>query len=234
MSDKATVHEALSHVMEDVQAVRKGDLNKQQGYSFRGIDAVVNAVGPALRKHGVVVVPVAEDLKSETYTSKYDTAMRNVTVRVRWVFYGPAGDSIEAVTFGEAADAGDKAVAKAHSVAYRVALLQALCIPTDEPDPDSTAHERAVPQTRQSPPQPDPAARRRALEMRDKVLAATTRGELSECWRQAGKAALPVVVENEHGDDEELGALIKRRSGELPADRAPEAQEAEHPAEAAS
>jgi hypothetical protein len=38
---------------------------------------------------------------------------------------------------GEAADAGDKATSKAHSVAYRTCLLQALSIPTHEPDPDA-------------------------------------------------------------------------------------------------
>lgn len=52
-----TIHEALAHVMQDVQAVRKGELNKHGGYAFRGIDAVVNAVGPALRAHGVIVAP---------------------------------------------------------------------------------------------------------------------------------------------------------------------------------
>jgi len=36
-------------------------------------------------------------------------------------------------------------VSKAHSVAYRTLLLQALCIPTDEPDPDAASHERAAP-----------------------------------------------------------------------------------------
>ena len=37
---------ALSAVMDDVQAVKKGDRNTQQNYNFRGIDAVINAVGP--------------------------------------------------------------------------------------------------------------------------------------------------------------------------------------------
>ena len=40
-------------------------------------------------------------------------------------------------------DSGDKATPKAMSVAFRIALLQALALPTDEPDPDSYAYERA-------------------------------------------------------------------------------------------
>ena len=143
---KPTVVEALSAVMDDVQAVRKAGFNEQQKFNFRGIDAVVNAVGPALRKHGVVVVPLAEDVQHEAYSTRSGAQMRNTTVRVRFRFHGPAGDSIEAVTIGEASDAGDKSVSKAHSVAFRTALLQALCIPTDEPDPDASSYERAEPE----------------------------------------------------------------------------------------
>ena len=151
MSDLPTVIELMAKVMGAVQAVRKADRNQQQGFNFRGIDAVVNAVGPALREHGVVVVPLAEHVEHEAYTTKNGAQMRNTTLRVRFRFYGPAGDWIEAVTIGEASDAGDKSVSKAHSVAFRTALLQALAIPTDEPDPDSAVYERA----QAAQPQPD-------------------------------------------------------------------------------
>ena len=42
----------------------------------------------------------------------------------------------------EAWDSGDKAAPKAMSVAFRTALLQALALPTDDPDPDSQSYER--------------------------------------------------------------------------------------------
>ena len=54
MGDKPTVHEALSKVMGEVQSVRKDGRNQAQKFNFRGIDSVVNAVGPALRKHGEI------------------------------------------------------------------------------------------------------------------------------------------------------------------------------------
>ena len=166
MTDKPTVIEALSAVMGSVQGVRKADRNEQQRFMFRGIDAVMNAVGPALRTHGVVVVPLAEEMTSETYETSKGTQMRNVTIRIRWRFYGPAGDFIEAVSIGEAADSGDKAVSKAHSVAYRTVLLQALCIPTDEPDPDASSHERAV---TQQPVDPTVAVKRRIMMLGDRL-----------------------------------------------------------------
>lgn len=141
---QTSVVSALTAVMSDVQAVKKADRNTQQNYSFRGIDAVINAVGPALRRHGVVVVPVAVAHEFEHYTTAKGTAMRGATLTVTFRFYGPAGDFVEAVVCGEASDTGDKAVPKAHSVAYRTLLLQALCIPTDEPDPDAQTYERAA------------------------------------------------------------------------------------------
>jgi hypothetical protein len=141
---KPTVIEAVALVMAEVQGVGKSDRNTQQNYSFRGIDAVVNAVGPALRKYNVVVVPISATCESESYTTAKGTPMRGVTLTVGFRFYGPAGDHIDAQVCGEASDSGDKAVPKAHSVAYRTLLLQALCIPTDEPDPDSESHERAA------------------------------------------------------------------------------------------
>lgn len=122
---------AWSKVMGDVQGIGKNDRNDQQRFNFRGIDAVMNAVGPALREHGVAVIPTAQELINDTYSTKSGTMMRNATVRIGWTIIGPAGDTIEGASYGEAADAGDKAVSKAHSVAYRTFLLQALCIPTD-------------------------------------------------------------------------------------------------------
>ncbi len=151
-----TVVEALAQVMERVQSIRKESKNQQQNFNFRGIDAVMNAVGPAFRECGVVCIPTGVEWSDEHYESKNKAQMRSVTLTVTFRFYGPAGDYIEAQACGEAADAGDKAVPKAHSVAYRTLLLQALCIPTDEVDPDATVHERGAAPRRQEGPPPVP------------------------------------------------------------------------------
>lgn len=145
MADPIAVHEALSRVMGAVQAIGKGDRNQGQGFNFRGIDAVMNAVGPALREHGVIVLPNVRNRWVETYQTRNGATMRNVTLDVEFTFVGPDGSELLCATMGEAADAGDKATPKAHSVAFRTALLQALCVPTDEPDPDASSHERAAP-----------------------------------------------------------------------------------------
>lgn len=138
------IHEALAAVMEDIRAVGKTERNTHQNYNFRGIDAVVNAVGPVLRAHRVVVVPRVIDIQAESVSvGRNNTPMRSVTVTVEYLFVGPEGDTLAAVSVGEAMDSGDKAVPKAMSVALRTCLLQALMLPTDEPDPDSFSYDRA-------------------------------------------------------------------------------------------
>ena len=142
-TEKPTIYTALSQVMAAVQSVRKADRNTEQNYVFRGIDAVVNAVGPELRNHGVLVIPELLDVGYRDVLTSRGKPSRECTVRVRYRFYGPAGDHLDCVVPGESMDFGDKGAAKAMSVAFRIALLQALAIPTDEPDADSHTYERA-------------------------------------------------------------------------------------------
>lgn len=142
MSD-LSVYEAFSKVMGAVQGIGKGERNATQGFNFRGIDSVMNAVGPALREFGVTIIPDAESIEVERYTSKAGAQMKNTTVRMRYTVFGPKGDSFAGSAYGEAADSGDKSVSKAQSVAYRTFLLQGLTVPTNEPDPDAEIHERA-------------------------------------------------------------------------------------------
>lgn len=142
----------LSQVMAEVGAVRKGEKNQAQNFNFRGIDAVVNAVSPALRKHSVVVAPQVMDYQHETVQTSQGKNMASVRVLVRYTFTAPDGSTLETVVPGESFDAGDKATAKAMSVAFRIALLQALCLPTDDVDPDATSYERAPSRVSQNHP----------------------------------------------------------------------------------
>lgn len=147
------VYAALAAVMEDCKGVAKRDRNDHQKFMFRGIDAVVNAVGPILRKHQVIVVPNVEHVTYDTVqtsTGKPATACR---VLVTYTFYAPDGSSIDSRVAAEAWDAGDKAAPKAMSVAFRTALLQALALPTDEADPDSQTYVRDNHQGQAPPPQ---------------------------------------------------------------------------------
>lgn len=139
------VQQAWADVMAGVRALGK-DNRTDSGtrFNFRGVDDVMNLVGPVLRTHGVSVVPTSVQHMPETYATSKGTAMRNVTVVVTYAIHGPAGDTMAGAAAGEAADAGDKATPKAMSVAFRTFLLQSLCLPTEDRDPDMDQHERAA------------------------------------------------------------------------------------------
>ena len=139
-----TIVQSLNEIMKAVGAISKSDRNAAQGFNFRGIDSVVNAVSPQLQKYGVVVVPSVEDYEYQSIEiGKNRTVMGHVKVKVTYTFVGSQGDAIKATVVAEAMDAGDKATTKAMSVAFRTALLQSLCLPTDDADPDSHSYERS-------------------------------------------------------------------------------------------
>lgn len=224
MSDEApTIFVAMARVMAGVSHVGKDSVNREQNYNFRGIDAVVNAVGPVLREHGVVVVPEVLDASYRDVTTSRGKPSREVTVKVRYVFYGPRGDCMECITVGEAMDFGDKGTAKAMSVAFRVALLQSLCLPTDEPDADSQSYERAYRDERQgfdnqAPAGPTPEQMAAYDEAARKLAGAESVEGLKAAWESIVADARAGKLHDMHGEplkaakNEHYKALVAQQS----------------------
>ena len=81
------IYEAISKCMEDIGAVGKNDKNSTQGFMYRGIDAVMNAINPALVKNHVFVVPeVLEQQRTERQTNKGGTLFYSICKLVRvWI-----------------------------------------------------------------------------------------------------------------------------------------------------
>ena len=136
------IYADLAKVMRSVDHVGKGDFNSHQKFSFRGIDGVLNAVGPALREHNVVVYPRLHDVSYEEVKTSGGKASTACRVVVDYIFASVDGSTVETRVAAESWDTGDKAMPKAMSVAMRTALIQALALPTDEPDPDSFTYTR--------------------------------------------------------------------------------------------
>ena len=176
------VHVALAKVMADVQAVGKDEQNKSQGWSFRGVDAVVNAVGPALRRHGVIVIPRILSTSYKDFTTANGKSSHECIVEVEYTFVGPDGTTLVGSSIGESADYGDKATAQAMSVAYRTWWLQALCIPTDEPDPDETIVVRG--EAEQIP----------SAECKTRLIAASTKDIAKQLWGDRPDEPVSIVV----------------------------------------
>jgi hypothetical protein len=186
------IYAALAAVMADCDHVAKRDRNDHQKFMFRGIDAVVNAVGPVLRKHGVIVAPNVEQVTYDTVQTSTGKPARACRVLVTYTFYAKDGSTIDVRVAGEAWDNGDKAAPKAMSVAFRTALLQALALPTDEADPDAQNYVRdnAPPMARRSAPS-GPQWSDEPPDLRhpgDKPITTKTRGQLFALFAQKGVA----------------------------------------------
>lgn len=144
MTDTATpqnVVQAIAAVMADLPAIGKEGRNKDQGYSFRGIEHITAAAQKLCAKHQVVFVPLVTEWaeKDLTINNKPWTDQRlMVTYRV----YGPGGrdDFIEAHTVGIGRDNSDKGTNKALAQAFKYALLQVLCIADPKDDADLATH----------------------------------------------------------------------------------------------
>lgn len=137
------IYRAISGVIADVGAVGKDKMNKQQGFKFRSVDDVYNALHPALAKNKVFIVPeILEQTREVVGTTKNGAKMTLVICKIKFTFFAEDGSSIETILIGEALDTGDKATNKAMAVAYKYACFQVFCIPTEEMiDPDSESPE---------------------------------------------------------------------------------------------
>lgn len=144
MTDKPSTRDALDAVMQEVLEIAKTERNNFHNFMYRGVESVMNTVGPALRRHHIVPFPEVTRLDSRDVLTKRGDTHREVTVFVRYTFKGPAGDSETIVVPGEAQDAGASAVSKAMSVAQRIGYLQVLAIPTKGADPESTDFQRGL------------------------------------------------------------------------------------------
>jgi ERF superfamily len=207
-----TVFEALNVVKTAIGAVKKGERNNVQNFNFRGIDAVVNAAAPELNRNGVIVTPeVIEQVYETVEIGRNKTLMGHVTVVVKYTFWGPAGDCVSSTVLAESMDSGDKACAKAMSVAFRIALLQTLNLPTDDPDPDSESFERAPEAEVKAGKVPSRVSKPVTHDWGNEIMAAANLDVLRKVWKEAGAAgALQVKL-----DDGTVQELLYKRSDEL-------------------
>jgi hypothetical protein len=126
------------------EGVSKQRRNTQQGYMFRGIDDVLNALSSLYAKYKVVVVPSYSNRVITEKAAKNGGVIFSVVVEGRYRIIHADGTEIVAGPFiGEAMDSADKATNKAMSAAYKYFAIQTFAIPT-EGDNDADAHTPAV------------------------------------------------------------------------------------------
>lgn len=131
------IYAAIIKVMDEVGVVGKSSTNKDQGYKYRGVDAVMTHLQPAMIKHGIFCTPEVLEHTREIKTTAKGNQLLYSIIKMKYTFYAEDGSSVSAIVVGEGMDSGDKASNKAMSVAFKYACFQVFCIPTEEMiDPD--------------------------------------------------------------------------------------------------
>lgn len=126
------------------EGISKSRSNSQQGYKFRGIDEVLNALSVIIASEKLVIIPHVQTREITERQTKSGGVLFSVVVRVDYTFVSADDGSREIVGpfDGEAMDSADKATNKAMSAAYKYMAIQTFCIPTEgDNDADATTHE---------------------------------------------------------------------------------------------
>jgi len=137
------IYETIPDIMSEMNAIGKNRKNTQgQGFMYRGIDDVMNALNPLLTKYRVFIYPeILEQTREERKSSKGSNLIYSIC-RIKYHVCADDGSSIDSIVVGEGMDSGDKATNKAMSVAFKYLCFQLFCIPTEEMmDPDAESYE---------------------------------------------------------------------------------------------
>jgi hypothetical protein len=148
-----SVYKAIAAVTGELSktGISKDRKNDQQGYKFRGIDDVYNALAGLLSAHSLCLLPRVTNRHVTERTTVKGTVLYYVVLDVEYDIVHEDGSKHTVAVVGEAMDSGDKATNKAMSAAYKYMALQVFCIPTEgDNDADKTTHEVAAP-----PPLPE-------------------------------------------------------------------------------
>lgn len=150
------IYSAICGVMEDVGAIGKNDTNFQQKFKYRSIDAVMNALNPAMIKNKIFCTPEILEQKREERHTKNGSNLIYSVCRIRYRFFALDGSYVDSVVVGEGMDSGDKASNKALSAGFKYACFQTFCIPTEElmsdSDKDTPEENTKKPENGKKPP----------------------------------------------------------------------------------
>lgn len=142
------VYPAIASVMREMArtGISKDRKNEAQGFKFRGIDDVLNALARVLSDAGLCILPRVVNRAVTERTNARGNALFYVTLEVEFDLVSVIDGSTHTVrTVGEAMDSGDKATNKAMSAAYKYMAIQTFAIPTEgDNDADATTHEVAA------------------------------------------------------------------------------------------
>ena len=188
------VYQAIATVMAKLakEGIGKDRKNEQQGYKFRGIDDVYNALAPILAEQSLCILPKVQSREVIERQTRNGAPLFYVNVAVDFHFVSAKDGSTHVVSMpGEAMDSADKATNKAMSAAYKYACLQTFCIPTEgDNDADATTHQVA-PRT-EDPVRQAPAVAKAPARAKANAEKLVGEEEVSTITKLASMAGVPL------------------------------------------
>lgn len=196
------IYGKIADCMRQLGAIGKTSKNAQQGFMYRGVDAVMNALNPVLTANHVFCVPeVLEQHREERQTRNGENLIYSI-LKMCYTLYAEDGSSVSATVIGEGMDSADKSSNKAMSVAYKYAMFQIFSIPTEEmADPDADTPPESTPKA------DNKAARNNAWTALATALGKTNK-EMSACVNSLIQANLAPNKPLAEYTDSEYGKLL--------------------------
>lgn len=147
------IYKKIPVIMWKIGVIGKDRTNKIQNYQFRWIDDMYNALNQHLTDEKVFFTSEILSTEREERESKNGGTLIYSVITMKFTAYAEDWSNVSSTTVGEAMDSGDKSMNKAMSTAYKYALMQIFCIPTED-DKD----------TENSSPEPKPKAKTQTVD----------------------------------------------------------------------
>ena len=136
---RAEIYGAIIDAKREIGSIGK-DKETASGakFQYRSFDSVINAVGPLLDRHGIMLVPRVLHRERWVQQSRSGGSTDYCLLEMEFTFYARDGSFVIASSVGQAMDSSDKSATKAATVALRIVLCQLFNIAYEEmQDPES-------------------------------------------------------------------------------------------------
>lgn len=206
------IYQQLAKILTDVPAIPKEQQNKQQGYAFRGIDDMYNALHGLFAKHQVVILPEVIDKEYvQQLAGRNQSLATDARLTMRYRLVAVDGSWTYMDVPGESRDFADKATNQAMSGALKYGLLSMFLIPLESVTDADAESPAVVPDNTQEVEKPPSLAEKRMKKVKDAAWQHTDEALDKDTRIAEGKAIVAQVVSQFGGEPKnqtEVNAIL--------------------------
>lgn len=174
----------LHQLMSAIPYIQKDSENKEQKYKYLSYEAALEKIQPALIDLKMVSVPEFTTVEEREYSTAKGALWKYIRTRLKLqVIDVETGEYITAVGEGSGVDPGDKAVAKAQTMAMKNLWTKLLNIPVG------------------TDPEADPATDRQQFAPKPTFGFQAYEPQILTCWQAAGwdMNQIPSYIQQRYG-----------------------------------